>query len=200
MTNPTSQQCPECGMRPSFDGMWHKPGCSQPTPITSNERLETIKQSPRQASVDDVEWLCDEIDRLNGDSPPDSSVEQEFHNIDDVAEIRRLRAALELIAGTNGTECAMPRALAAKALSGSHPRTRAQGRAGRAGGVMTDSPRSVTKHLRRINWGAVFTLLFAICCYALPTQKGREWTDYALLVCAGLSALMIIQYWRNTRG
>src|ERR1700733_9410726 len=31
---------------------------------TSNERLEIIKQSPRQANVDDMEWMCEEIERL----------------------------------------------------------------------------------------------------------------------------------------
>lgn len=34
---------------------------------TSNERLEIIKQSPRQAGVDDVEWMCEEIERLKAE-------------------------------------------------------------------------------------------------------------------------------------
>jgi hypothetical protein len=29
-----------------------------------SNRLDMIKQSPRQASIDDVEWLCEEIERL----------------------------------------------------------------------------------------------------------------------------------------
>jgi hypothetical protein len=31
---------------------------------TSSKRLDTIKQTPRQASIDDIEWLCDEVERL----------------------------------------------------------------------------------------------------------------------------------------
>lgn len=27
----TGAKCPECGMSPAFDGMWHKPGCSMPS-------------------------------------------------------------------------------------------------------------------------------------------------------------------------
>ncbi len=33
----------------------------------TNERLEIIKQSPRQASVDDIEWMCEEIERLRAE-------------------------------------------------------------------------------------------------------------------------------------
>jgi hypothetical protein len=29
-------------------------------------RLEVIKQTPRQASIDDIEWLCEEVERLSG--------------------------------------------------------------------------------------------------------------------------------------
>jgi hypothetical protein len=46
---------------------------------TSDERLEVIKQSPRQASVDDVEWLCDEIERLRAELDH-RAVEQEEIN------------------------------------------------------------------------------------------------------------------------
>lgn len=30
----------------------------------TDDRLGIIKQSPRQAGVDDVEWLCEEVERL----------------------------------------------------------------------------------------------------------------------------------------
>jgi len=32
-----------------------------------NDRLGIIKQTPRQASVDDVEWLCEEVERLRAE-------------------------------------------------------------------------------------------------------------------------------------
>lgn len=31
---------------------------------SSKERLGVIKQTPRQASIDDIEWLCEEVERL----------------------------------------------------------------------------------------------------------------------------------------
>jgi hypothetical protein len=34
-----------------------------PASPTSNERFDVIKQSPRQAGVDDIEWLCDEVEK-----------------------------------------------------------------------------------------------------------------------------------------
>ncbi len=32
--------------------------------LPSNDRLGIIKQTPRQASIDDIEWLCEEVERL----------------------------------------------------------------------------------------------------------------------------------------
>jgi hypothetical protein len=33
---------------------------------SSIERLGIIKQTPRQAGIDDIEWLCEEVERLRG--------------------------------------------------------------------------------------------------------------------------------------
>lgn len=47
---PTTEQCPECGMKSSFDGMWHKAGCSMPD--ISPRELQQMTQEQAQLLCD----------------------------------------------------------------------------------------------------------------------------------------------------
>jgi hypothetical protein len=48
--NSPKEQCPECGMSPSFDGMWHKKDCSMPPPDvrpSNHVTLESLDEAIR---------------------------------------------------------------------------------------------------------------------------------------------------------
>lgn len=89
--------------------------CPQSVERSSNERLDVIRQSPRQASVDEVEWLCGEIDLLRSERNHAR------------AERDRLRAALEKVIEERGRLTpSVAVALARKALAGAADETSEQ--------------------------------------------------------------------------